>query len=479
MTSAQWRAAVVAAAATMIAVLGSLGTTLLLREVAPVPTQVSVLAVVLSVMLGRSAERGVHLGLEAAVELVLLSVATAGVGWLLFHEKSLGQGLLVLGLSVGILARRYSGALRRAGRVVAQPFLALLVTPLPIVAGPTSTRDLFLWSPVGALVAVVWTVAVTRVVRGRPEPEAEGAARRPSRRRVDTPTRMAVQMLVGLGVALAVGRLLFDDRWAWCVLSAFIVASGNRGRGDVAHKAVLRVVGAAVGTVGATLGTLQVPAGHRSTLVALFAVMAVALVLRARSYAFWAAGMTAMLSLLHAYYGSYGQSGAEQLRERLLGVVIGSAIGLASAWLVLPVRTRDVFRARVADCLRALSEDVDAYPAALAALDQLTPTLRAAARHHPRARGQLAAVRALDGLVLPDDDVDRRVLRRDVVRVRRSLVGKDDPAPDELVEPLRPVLEALQAVVDPGAGPGVRSATYGVRGVFLSGSAGTVEECWP
>jgi hypothetical protein len=429
----------------MAAVLGALGTTMLAREVWPVPTQVSVLAVVLCVMLSRSVERGVHLGVEAGVELVVLSVATAGVGWLLVHDQTVGQLMLVLGLSIGILARRYSGALRRAGRVVAQPFLALLVTPVPVVAGPSSTRDLFTWSPVGALVAVAWTIGMTRLVRGRQHPTVEKPSK-PTRRRIDTPTRMALQMLVGLGAALAVGRLLFDERWAWCVLSAFIVNSGNAGRGDVAHKAALRVAGAAVGTVVATTSTLGVPAGHRSTLVVLFAVMAVVLVLRPFSYAFWAAGMTAMLSLLHAYYGSFGQTGAEQLRERLLGVAIGSAIGLLAAWLVLPVRTRDVFRARIAECLRALSDDDGSFAAARATLDTLTPTLRAGARHHPRARRQLAAVRALDGLVVPADEAARRALRRDAVRIRRSFVGKDDPAPDELVEPLRPVLEAVLEV---------------------------------
>lgn len=439
--TAPWSDVIASAAATMAAVLGSLATALLLREVASVPTQVVVLSVVLSLMLGRTAERGVHLGVEVAVELVLVSLAAAGVAWLMVHERTLGESLLVIGLSVGILARRYVGWVQRAGRIVALPFLALLVTPVPVVPGPHSTRDLFVWSPVGGLVALGWTVLVTRLVRGRRAPAPE-APPRASRRRIDVPTRMAAQMLIGLGASLTVGRLLFDDRWAWCVLSAFIVASGNRGRGDVAHKAVLRVVGAAVGTLGATLGTLHVPAGHRSTLVALFVVMAVALVLRARSYVFWAAGMTAMLSLLHAYYGSFGQTGAEQLRERLLGVSIGAAIGLASAWFVLPVRTAEVFRGRMADALRALTEDDGTFPGTVAALDELVPTLRAGARHHAGARRQLAAVRALHELPM-DDGAERSVLRRDVVRIRRALVGKDDPSIEELHPALRAVHSAL------------------------------------
>lgn len=440
--SKPWRPALEQATATMVAVLGSLGTTLLLREVAPVPAQVSVLAVVLSLMLANSVQRGLHLGLEAAAEMVLLSLASAGVAWVLFHQQLLGEALLVVGLSIGILARRYTGAVRRAGRIVALPFLAILVTPVPVVAGAGSTRDLFIWSPVGGLIAVCWTAAVTHLVRRgvRPQPDPPPRA---STRRIDVPTRMALQMLVGLGGALAIGRLLFDDRWAWCVLSAFLVASGNRGRGDVAHKAVLRIVGAAVGTVVATLATIHVPAGHRSTLVVLFLVMAVALVLRTRSYAYWAGGMTAMLSLLHAYYGSFGQSSADELRERLIGVTIGALIGLGAAWFVLPVRTREVFRGRMADALRALTDQDDTFPAALAALDELVPTLRAAARSHPGSRRRLEAVGALHELSIPEDDAELRVLRRDVVRIRRSMIGKDDPNAEELLPELRPVHAAV------------------------------------
>src|ERR1700749_1918121 len=107
---------------------------------------------------------------------------------------------MVVGLSLGILARRYAGVVARGGRIVALPFLAILVTPVPVLPGAHSTRDLFLWSPVGGLVALAWTVLVTRVVGGQAPPVVP-ATRRPSRRRVDVPTRMALQMLVGLGGA--------------------------------------------------------------------------------------------------------------------------------------------------------------------------------------------------------------------------------------------------------------------------------------
>ena len=259
-------------------------------------------------------------------------------------------------------------------------------------------------------------------------------------------------MATGLGAALVAGHLLFGDRWAWTLLSAFIVASGNRGRGDVVHKAGLRTLGAGVGTVAVSLGTAHLPPGNRWLVVALFAVLAVALVLRERSYAFWAAGVTGMVALLHAYYGD---TGTAAFRERILGVLVGSAIGVAAAWFVLPIRTTDVLRRRLADCLAALTDDLDpdvagppALPAALARLHEVTPAVHAHRRLVGRWRGTDAAdaVTAMYQLEqLPRDDRARRTLRRDTVRVRRAMVGRDDPAPHELVPQLVPVHAFLQA----------------------------------
>ena len=362
------------------------------------------------------------------------------------------------------MLRRFGTAARHAGRLVSLPFLALLIAPVPPVPGHATAS--LLWAPVLAAIALTWVFGVGwltehpwRSVRAphvgdAPLPASHRA--RPSIRRLDAPTRMALQMAVGLAAGLLVGHLLFGDRWGWTVLSAFLVASGNRGRGDVLHKAGLRLVGAGIGTVVATAIAAVVPRGHVAVLVLLFAVMAVSLILRPRSYAWWAAGVTAMVALL---YGYYGETEASLLTERLLGVLVGSAIGVGAAWFVTPVRTRDVFRRRVADCLAALSDDLSDeaagaganYPLAVARLDELAPTLSAHRRMHgrlvrepqPHAMEAVLALRGLDPL--PEDHRTRRRLRRDVARVRRAMVGRDDPASDELVPPLGQVHEVLQA----------------------------------
>jgi uncharacterized membrane protein YccC len=218
------------------------------------------------------------------------------------------------------------------------------------------------------------------------------------------------------------------------------------------HKAGLRVLGAGVGTVGVSVATIGLPPGNRGLIVALFAVLAVALVLRERSYAFWAAGVTAMVALLHAFYGD---TGASALQERALGVLVGSAIGVAAAWFVLPVRTTAVLRRRVADRLAALTDDLDpertkplASPAALRALDEVSPAWRAHHRTFGRRHDShpVHVVAALHRLAeLPSDERDRRMVRRDVARVRRALVGKDDPQSGELPPDLSTVHAFLQA----------------------------------
>jgi uncharacterized membrane protein YccC len=168
---------------------------------------------------------------------------------------------------------------------------------------------------------------------------------------------MAAQLAVGLAVAYAMGRWLFPEHWPWLVLSCYVVCSGNRGRGDVLHKGVLRLGGALVGTATATLVADLFPAGDRWAIVLLFAVMGVALWARQVSYASWAGAVTAMLALLHGYVGI---GGIGQLGDRLLGVALGALVGVAASWLVLPVRSRDAFRRRWADALAAVSDLLDA-----------------------------------------------------------------------------------------------------------------------
>jgi uncharacterized membrane protein YccC len=166
---------------------------------------------------------------------------------------------------------------------------------------------------------------------------------------------MAIQMAIALAVAFVVGYAVFADRWAWIVLTAFIVGSGNQGRLDVAYKSVLRVLGAGAGTLFALAF-----AGHRAsdtaTVTLMLAAVFMGIWLRPLGYAWWALFVTLALALLQ---GFEGPSAGQILSLRLEEIVIGAIIGVAAAWFVLPVRSTSVLRLRIADALAALGEALD------------------------------------------------------------------------------------------------------------------------
>ncbi len=119
------------------------------------------------------------------------------------------------------------------------------------------------------------------------------------------------------------------------VLTAFVVASGNRGRREVIAKSGLRVAGAAGGTVFATvLAGAFVPDDHWA-IVAIFAALGLACWLREFSYGYWAAGVTAALALLYDYFGEHGPG---LLVTRLGEIVIGAIIAVTASWFIAPVK---------------------------------------------------------------------------------------------------------------------------------------------
>jgi hypothetical protein len=334
-------------------VLGAYGSALLLAHATHQHAQLMVLAVVLALTLERT-QRTVDRAhrLRTLVLLPLVAVTASGVGRLIVHHPNAGDALFVVAIAGSIWLRRFGTAARRAGTLVVLPFIALLTTP--VVAAPDG-GDPELWAAVIAVIAFAWVTAV-HLAAGHAGPasaEVPADPRPAARRRAPASTRMAVQMALSLAVAFAVGRWLFPVHWSWVVLTAFIVASGNRGRADVLHKSGLRLAGALAGTVAATLVAGRIAEGSPLAVVAIFVVLALATWLRPLSYAYWAAGITAVLALLNGYFGV---SGDGALGQRLEGILIGAAIAVTMAWLVMPVRTTDVLRRRTADALAALSD---------------------------------------------------------------------------------------------------------------------------
>lgn len=446
---------------TMVAVVGSFGTAYALRSAAGFGTSLLILCVVLALTLGRVETRstgGSHLARLGT--LLVVAVLAHYVGAALYRHVVLGGVLLVIGLSVPIAIRRLGPAWAQVGTMMSLPFVAVLTTPA--VAAPSS-HDAW-WAPVMALIAYAWVALVTAAARRlgllRVFPTPPERALRP-KVWLDASARMAIQMAVSLTAALILGHVLLDEHWPWVVITAFVVCSGNRGRGDVLAKGAQRVAGALVGTAIATLVAGRLDPGSHLAIVLIFVILGLATWLRSRSYAYWAAGITAVLALL---YGFFGVSGDGLLVRRLVAILIGGVIAVMVSWFVLPIRTRDVARRRTANLLRSMQSVIgarlDGEVPDLAALEHaahelglVAPTWRI---HHwiTRARPTPAhAIKALEDCVTAtfhlDGTPDRAQLEDAagaLIAVRRRLRDVDSIAP--LTEDLQDLAERLRRADD-------------------------------
>ncbi|MFF8930932.1 FUSC family protein [Streptomyces longwoodensis] len=348
-------------AVTTATVLGTYGWALLGEHRAGLHADSLVQAVVVASALGR-VQRAFDRTDRAVACLVLPCAAAGGteLGTLVRQHPDVGDALFVLGMTAAIAVRRFGTRATRAGTLVVLPLVAVLVVPAGVV--PTDGHARAGWAALTALFAVVWGTLLTWAAYRTgvlPRPPAAWVVRSPAPARpgLSPSTRMALQMAAALTAAFVVGRTVWPDHWAWVVLSAHLVCSGARSRGDVLVKGAWRTLGAAAGTLagGALSGTF----GPRSdtAVVLIFAVLAVATWLRELSYAYWAACVTAVLCLL---YDWFGQDPGNLLRTRLAGIAVGALIGLAASWLVLPIRTAAVARARTAAALAGLGELLEA-----------------------------------------------------------------------------------------------------------------------
>ena len=336
------------------------GSGLLLDSLQHLGPTIVVLTTVLGMTLGRTQRhRGLRNRLFALVTLPVVSVACNEVARLFVQHPNVADTLFTAAIGLSIWLRRFGGRARRLGTLIALPFVALLITPVPVLPGePISIGRSMMWSAVAAVVAFCWVwaaqAAAERIgfVERAPEPrEAPTTASKGGR--LPASTKMAVQTTLSLALAFFLGRTLFDPHWTWIVLTAFIVNSGNRGRGDVVYKCLLRIAGAGFGTIVATLVAGLLQPRDNTAVAIILVVLVLGVWLRTISYAYWAGCVTSVLSLLQGYFGE-GDVGL--IGERLLQIVLGGALAVAIAWFVLPVKSTPVLRRRLADCLTALAD---------------------------------------------------------------------------------------------------------------------------
>ncbi|HEY6894387.1 MAG TPA: FUSC family protein, partial [Rhodanobacteraceae bacterium] len=295
----------------------------------------------------------------------------------------------------------------------------------------------------------------------------------------DAPTRMALQMLIALAVSFAVGFVFFGERWSWIVLTAFIVQSGHRGRLDVAYKSVLRVVGAAAGTLVALASATHLGTHDAATVAMILAAVFLGLWLRPLGYAWWALFVTLALALLQGFKGA----AQTILWPRLEEIAIGAIIGVATAWFVLPVRSTAVLRRRIADALAALSDALDpatpartsaAFVAALARIDQVAAPFRAS-RFVASRLGRPRYAEWIDALMACRAPAVALIENGATPGAIRKLVGAARKAvrqPSELSAALTELRLALAAGSPAGAG---KRAAHEPRGDALADARGIGE----
>jgi uncharacterized membrane protein YgaE (UPF0421/DUF939 family) len=170
-------------------------------------------------------------------------------------------------------------------------------------------------------------------------------------------TRQAIQVGIATSLAIVVGELVSPARWYWAVLTAFLVFAGTSSRGDVLSRGWQRIVGT-IGGVLAGMGLAVLVSGHELlALLVMFGCAFLALYLVRISQTMLALWITAVLAVL---YGLIGQFSVQTLVLRIEETVVGAAMGMLAAYLVLPERTREAFD-------EALDDMVDAADAVLAA----------------------------------------------------------------------------------------------------------------
>jgi hypothetical protein len=346
-----------ATAVTMAGVLGTWAAALLVERWAGLHVDTVIQAVVIASSLGRV--QRLFDRADRLLACAVLPAAAAGateLSTLIGRHPDPADVLFTLGVAGSVWVRRFGPRATRAGTVVVLPLIAVLVVGGQPVAPGGHARTA--WSALLALVAVGWGSLVLGAARragvvGRPPSRRVTATAARKRPGPAPSTRMALQMAAALGTAFAVGRALWPTHWAWVVLTAFIVCSGARGRGDVLLKGVRRAAGAAVGTVVAGLVSGAFGPHSDAAVAVMFTVLAVATWLRELSYAYWAGCVTAMLSLL---YDWFGEAPGNLLHTRLAGIAVGAVLGVAASWLVLPIRTRAVARVRIAAVAGAIGE---------------------------------------------------------------------------------------------------------------------------
>ena len=189
--------------------------------------------------------------------------------------------------------------------------------------------------------------------REEPPPEPRNGLR-------DT-DRTAVQVAIATTLSIAVGAMLSEQRWYWAAMTAFLMFANAANRGAALRRAVERTAGTAAGIGAGLLIAYLVADKPVLTVALLFPALFAAFWMLKSSYAVMTVMITVMLALM---YEMMGMLTPDLLLLRLGETGIGAGLAVATAYVVLPTRTRDTLD-------KAYSEFFDAVDDFLAALPRM------------------------------------------------------------------------------------------------------------
>ena len=165
--------------------------------------------------------------------------------------------------------------------------------------------------------------------------------------------RSAIQITVAASAAMAFGLMLSRDRWFWAVMTAFLIFTNTKSRGDAAIRALQRSIGTLLGIgIGLVVATYIGP----QPLVAV-PLVAICIFLGFYFLQVSYASMTFFISIvLCLIYGLIGTLTVDLLELRIEETLIGAVAGTAAAFLVLPAPTRSTLDQALARWYGALKD---------------------------------------------------------------------------------------------------------------------------
>jgi uncharacterized membrane protein YgaE (UPF0421/DUF939 family) len=168
--------------------------------------------------------------------------------------------------------------------------------------------------------------------------------------------RIAIQMGIAVGGAIALGDQLSGRRFYWALLGAWVTFMGTNTAGEQLRKATFRIAGTLVGVVAGALLAHAVGNQVDWQLVVVLVSMFLGLYLFRVNYTFMVIGITVMVSQLYVELGEFSNS---LLLLRLEETSIGAGVAILTVLIVLPLHVGRVARVAAREQIAALADLAD------------------------------------------------------------------------------------------------------------------------